>query len=341
MSEALKELQKSIKEPLYLEEPKILNYLFPILVTAGQAIITPNTADLYLDSRYLLLYNHLPYAHPSQDKLPLPPKIMFDGGSLSYERVEQLKKSYPDTTWINYPHPVSDIRAIKTEDEQKKLIEAGSLNSRGYDYLLTQLKEGVSEEELARKLHLFFIEEGGDRLAFDPIIAFGEGSAAPHYRASSRQLKKGDIVLIDIGVRKQGYHSDMTRTQFFGNPHPELEKIYHIVKEAQALALNQVKEGITSIQLDKIARDYISDHGYGPNFGHSLGHGVGLEIHETPFLRSKPPEITIKAGMCITIEPGIYLPGLGGVRIEDAVIVTKEGLINLTNRSKDLMVIPC
>ena len=330
-----------MKEPLYLEEPKTLNYLFPILVTAGQAIITPDTVDLYLDSRYLLLYSHLPYAQPLQDILPLPKKIQFDGGSLSYERVEQLRKSYPETTWINLPHPVSDIRAIKSEDEQKKLIDAGHLNSRGFDFLLSQLKEGVSEEELARKLHLFFIEQGGDRLAFDPIIAFGAGSAAPHYRASSRKLKKGDIVLIDIGVRKHGYYSDMTRTQFFGPPHPELEKIYHIVKEAQELALNYVKEGVTSIQLDQIAREYITEQGYGPNFGHSLGHGVGLEIHENPFLRSKPPEVTIKEGMCITIEPGIYLPELGGVRIEDAVIVTKEGSINLTNRSKDLMVIPC
>ncbi len=341
MRDALKRLQQTLKEPLYLEEPKALNYLFPILVTAGQAIITPHEANLFLDSRYLLLYSHLPYAHPLPEKLQLPSRIQFDGASLSFDRIEMLKKQYPETTWTNLSNPLMDIRIVKSEEEQKALEEAALLNSKGFDYIVSQLKEGMREDELARKLHLFFIDNGGDRLSFDPIIAFGVSSAAPHYRPTNRALKKGDIVLIDIGVRKNGYHSDMTRTLFFGEPHPELKKIYEIVKEAQAKALASVREGISSIELDRVARDFIIEKGYGPQFGHSLGHGVGIDIHEFPFLRSKPPETFLREGMCITIEPGIYLPGLGGVRIEDMVLVTKDGYIDLTKRPKELKVLTC
>lgn len=333
------ELQKHRSIPLYIEESRDLNYLFPISVTAGQAFIYPDRVELYLDGRYIEQYRSLPYVKPIPQEYTLPEKVAFDGSHLSYQRFQQLKRLYPKTEWINEANPLENIRAIKSEEEKTALRKAASLNSRGYDYVLTLLKEGVQERELAQKLHLFFIENGGERLSFDSIIAFGENSALPHARASARKLKKGDTVLIDIGVRVDNYHSDMCRTVYFKEVHPELKKIYEIVEAAQKLSLDKVREGEKSTVLDETARNYITEKGYGPNFAHSLGHGVGLEIHEFPTLRSKGPEVVLKANMAITIEPGIYIPGLGGVRIEDLVIVQADGYEDLTKRPKELKIV--
>jgi Xaa-Pro aminopeptidase len=201
----------------------------------------------------------------------------------------------------------------------------------------------MTESEAALELDFFWKKRGGQGFSFDPIIAFGANSSMPHYRAGITPLKKGDTVLIDIGVMVNNYHSDMTRTVFFGEPHPEMRKIYNIVREAQTRALDAVKPGVHAGELDKAARGYIEAEGYGPQFSHSLGHGVGLEIHEWPFLRNRVPmaDIPIKEGMCLTVEPGIYIEGLGGVRIEDSIIVTQEGYRSLTNRPTELSVLPC
>lgn len=335
----IEELQKGRTFPLYLEEPRDLNYLFPISVTAGQAFIYPDKVELYLDGRYIEQYRFLPYAKPIPKEYTLPEKVAFDGAHLSYQRYQQLKRLYPGTEWVNESAPLEAIRAIKSEKEKEAIRKAAALNSRGYDFLLTQLKEGIEERELAQRLHLFFIENGGERLSFDSIIAFGENSALPHAKPSSRKLKKGDTILLDTGVRVDNYQSDMCRTLYFKEVHPELKKIYEIVKEAQELALNEVRAGVKSNKLDETARNYITDKGYGPNFAHSLGHGVGLEIHEFPTLRSNGPEVVLKPNMAITIEPGIYLPGLGGVRIEDLILVEEKGFEDLTKRPKELKIV--
>lgn len=337
----LEQLQKSLKIPLFIEEPQSINYLFDINVSAGSALISSNEVKLYLDPRYFEFYRHLPFVELLPDQIPFPEVVGVDSSFTTLDRLASLKKLHPQTVWEGLSKPIETLRQIKTEEEKRKLRKAGALNSLGHDFLLSLLKEGVEESELARKLHLFFIEKGGEAFSFEPIIAFGASSAIPHYRAGSSKLKKGDIVLLDHGVKVDGYHSDMTRTVFFGSPHAELEKIYHIVQQAQEKALAAVKPKISSIDLDNVARSLISEAGYGAQFVHSLGHGIGLDIHENPFLRNKEPSALIKENMAITIEPGIYIPNLGGVRIEDAVIVTAEGYEDLTNRSKSLKVIPC
>jgi Xaa-Pro aminopeptidase len=163
----------------------------------------------------------------------------------------------------------------------------------------------------------------------------------PHYRASKGKLEKGQPIQIDIGVIDRHYHSDMSRVVFFGKPSSEMRKIYDIVLKAQLAALNQCRPGIKIGDLDQTAREIISKAGYGDKFTHSLGHGVGLEIHESPLLRNKPPhsEEFLQPGMVITIEPGIYLSGIGGVRIEDTVVITDDGYENLTNRPKEMLII--
>jgi Xaa-Pro aminopeptidase len=172
---------------------------------------------------------------------------------------------------------------------------------------------------------------GADRMSFDPIIAFGKNSSMPHYRSGQTKLKPKDIVLVDIGVVFNGYASDMTRTFFFGKPDPRLEKIYDIVLSAQTKSMKAIKPGISCAKAYEVSKKTIDDAGYGDKYLHGLGHGIGLECHEYPRLNAAAKESLFEPGMCVTVEPGIYLPNIGGVRIEDMVLVTKDGHRNLTS----------
>jgi Xaa-Pro aminopeptidase len=221
------------------------------------------------------------------------------------------------------------------------LRKAANLGTEGFEYLLEIIREGISEAELAVELEIFWKRKGSRGLSFQPIIAFGASSSMPHWRASSARLKKGDAILIDIGVHYHHYHSDMTRVVYFKEADPKMVEIHSIVQEAQQLALSLCKPGVKIGELDKTARDSITKRGYGAHFTHSLGHGIGLEIHELPTLRSGSPQsdLLLEPGMCITIEPGIYLAGVGGVRLEDTVVITESGYENLTKPSKDVRVV--
>lgn len=234
---------------------------------------------------------------------------------------------------------LTSVRQIKDHIEIEALKKANSLCNQGYHYVLELLKESISEKEVATELEIFWKRLGADGLSFDPIIAFGENSSKPHHRASEKRLSRGDIVLIDIGVQYQSYHSDMTRVIFYDSSNPKLQEIYTIVAEAQQAALDLCKPGTPIKDLDKAARDIITQKGYGEYFNHSLGHGVGLEIHEAPGIRGATEEV-LQPGMAITIEPGIYLPGIGGVRIEDLIVITESGCNNLTPSSKAIKILP-
>jgi Xaa-Pro aminopeptidase len=225
---------------------------------------------------------------------------------------------------------VQNLRLIKDAEEISKLRAAAQLGYEGYLFALSLLREGVSEKELALALELFWKERGASRLAFDSIIAFGPNSSMPHYRPDETTLKQNTSVLIDCGVVLSHYHSDMTRVAYFGNPPQEIQTIYPIVEEAKAKAIEACRPGTLIGDLDRIARDWIQSKGYGEYFSHSLGHGVGLEIHENPIIRQTGPfsEKPLKTGMVITIEPGIYLPGIGGVRLEDTILITENGYEN-------------
>jgi len=196
------------------------------------------------------------------------------------------------------------------------------------------VKPGVTEKALAFAIESEFRAAG--EVAFDSIVASGPNAAKPHAGYSDRKLRKGDVLTFDIGCKLDGYCSDMTRTVFVGKATPELRKVYEIVLEAQERALATIKPGVTCKAADSAARDYITEQGYGMQFGHGLGHGVGLEVHEMPGLAATVKE-TLEPGDLVTVEPGIYLPGLGGVRIEDMVLVTKTGYRNLTRSPKRLI----
>jgi Xaa-Pro aminopeptidase len=250
-----------------------------------------------------------------------------------------LKKFLRGIKLIPGGDEVNFIRMVKDDDEIAILSEAAGITDRCVDHLVSIVKPGMTEWDISVEIEYFYRKNGCRKTSFDSIVASGAGASMPHYEPSmSKKIMPGDVLLIDMGCEYNGYNSDLTRTFFINNVDPELEKIYMVVKEAQQRALDAVRPGITAGELDSSARDYISQAGYGDNFGHSLGHGYGIEIHELPAIR-KNGELVLKKNMTITIEPGIYLPGKGGVRIEDMVLVTASGGETLTKSTKDLIVL--
>lgn len=233
---------------------------------------------------------------------------------------------------------ISSFRAVKDAGEIENLRIAQSMADKAFGLFLERVKPGMTEVEAAAELDYLCRLQGSEGPSFDTIIGSGPNGAMCHAIPGKRKLADGDLVVVDFGCMYNGYHSDMTRTFGIGKVSDKCRKIYDIVLEAQLKALESLKSGISGREFDRIARDCISSYGYGEAFGHSLGHGFGLEIHEKP-RASKLSEDILLAGMTITDEPGIYLEGEFGVRIEDDLVVTEDGYINLANTTKKLMII--
>lgn len=349
------ELNKQVCQAILIENPLDIFYLTKQHLSTGKMLITKNDAILLVDGRYyetckksasctVLLTPEITLLGLLQQHADIT-TLAFDSDHTSYRNFLDLEKLTAELKHscklIPMSSPIKKLREIKDEEEIATLRNAAELGSQGFDHVCSLLKEGISEEELAFELELFWRKRGGRGLAFDPIIAFGPNSSMPHYRAGSTHLTKGQCVLIDIGVIYQDYHSDMTRVVFFGDPDPKVLEIYEIVLKAQLEALQHCRAGVRVGDLDEAARSIIGNYGYRDKFTHSLGHGIGLEIHEYPLLRNKPPEqdCILEAGMVVTIEPGIYLPDIGGVRIEDTVVITADGYEDLTQRPKEIKII--
>ena len=231
---------------------------------------------------------------------------------------------------------LESLREIKDEKEIETIQEAIKITEYAFTEILTFIKPGVTEIEVANRLDFLMREKGATSVSFDTIVASGKRSAMPHGVATHKEIEQGDMITIDFGCYYNGYVSDMTRTFSLGDPGEELKKIHQIVLDAQLKVNEAAKAGITGKELDAVARDYITEKGYGDAFGHSTGHGIGLEVHENPginFRNEKP----LVEGNVITNEPGIYIPGLGGVRIEDDLVITKNGNRNLMTVTKELI----
>ena len=229
-------------------------------------------------------------------------------------------------------------RMVKDETELEKLQKAEAIGDAAFTHILDVLKPGIAETEIALELEYFMKKQGASKLSFDTIIAGGPNSSMPHAQVTDRKLRQGDFVTMDFGCIYQGYCSDMTRTVAIGEPSDEMRKVYQIVLDVNQRAMEQIAEGKKCSDIDALARDYIKEQGYGEYFGHGLGHGVGLDIHEEPRFSPKCDVIT-KENMVITVEPGIYLPGRFGVRIEDLVVVKKNGYDRLSKSNKELIII--
>jgi Xaa-Pro aminopeptidase len=347
--ERLRNLLTSLScEALLIEHPVDLFYLTGLELSTGKLIVTLQDACLIVDGRYyerscrqsvypvqLLKENVLKdWIMDAQVN-----QLGFDQNHTTYhaflnltQLAEKVKTSSRSLEIIPLESPVQQLRLIKDADEIASLRKAAHLGYQGYEFIASLLREGVTESELALELEFFWKKRGASRLAFESIIAFGSNSSMPHYRAGPAKLSLHMPVLIDIGVVLTHYHSDMTRVIFFGTPAPMMKTIYSIVEEAKAQALALCRPGVLVGDLDRAAREWIASKGYGDYFTHSLGHGIGLDIHEPPILRENGVyrDMPLQAGMAITIEPGIYLPEIGGVRLEDTILITDKGYENLT-----------
>jgi len=231
---------------------------------------------------------------------------------------------------------VEHARRVKDDEERELIRRAQAATDAAFTGLLDRFALGVSEGWIARELERLMLEAGADGLAFDPIVAFGENAAEPHHEPGRRVLEEGDVIKLDMGALVDGYHADMTRTIAFGQPAVELQKVHDIVRQAQQAAIDVVRAGVTGVEVDAAARSVIDEAGYGERFVHGVGHGVGLEIHEQPWLGTTQGN-ELPEGAVVTIEPGIYLPGIGGVRIEDMVEVRGDGCAVVGVSSRDLI----
>ena len=231
---------------------------------------------------------------------------------------------------------VEHHRRVKDAEELAAIERAQQATDDAFDEVLEQIAVGISELQVARFLEQALRRDGGDGLAFPSVVAFGENAAEPHHQPAHRLLEEGDVVKLDFGALRDGYHADMTRTVAFGAPAAELRKIHDVVRQAQQAGIDAVSAGASAGDVDAAARGVIAAAGFGDRFTHGLGHGVGLEIHEAPWLRSGI-DGRLPAGAVVTIEPGIYVPALGGVRIEDMVVVTDEGCRVLGTSTRELI----
>lgn len=250
----------------------------------------------------------------------------FESRHLTFAECEALNSlGSKHTKFIPLKETIEPLREIKESEEIQNIKKALAINLKAYAFVEKIMKPGVKELEIAAHLERFIRLHGATSSAFDIIVASGPNSSYPHAGISSRVMQEGDAVVIDMGVAYNGYKCDLTRTYFLGKINPIAQKAYRIVQEAQQRAIKAIRPGVTAKSIDLAARNYIASKGFGKFFGHSLGHGVGLEVHESPSINKKNHRI-INANMVFTVEPGIYLPGKFGIRIEDMVLVNNTGV---------------
>jgi Xaa-Pro aminopeptidase len=326
-------LQEKLDTEWYLfEEYYDLYYLTRLKMSKATLIVGPKSA-LFVDPKYEeSARNQFPFSvYPIESLRSWMqeqhiPTLGFDPAKTSYERYLQLK----DMTSLLKPleNPLKEIRMIKSSEEIVAIKKSAELLMKGFSYLRTLLKEGISEKEIAKAFEVYVLLEGADKLAFEPIIAFGANSAMPHHRAGETKLTKNTLILVDIGVVVDHYCSDMTRVLTFGEVDPRLLHLGKLVKDTHAEVLKHVRAGMSVHALDYLARECIKAHGDYPIL-HGLGHSIGLEVHEYPSINARiSKELVLKENMVVTIEPGLYLPGIGGVRYEDMILIEEKGFRN-------------
>lgn len=262
--------------------------------------------------------------------------VGFEDDTVSFANYERFKAMEKEL--VPFSSEMNRLRIVKTAAEIESMQAAQAIADKAYIELLNTIHSGMTEKRVAAELLYICGKLGSEGPSFDPIVGSGPNGAMCHAVPSDRQLQQGDMVVLDFGCIKNGYCSDMTRTFAVGEVDDFTKKIYNIVLEAQLRALDALKAGIMGAELDAIARDYISQNGYGNCFGHSLGHGFGLQIHESPYASVSSMD-RLDDGMTITVEPGIYIEGKLGVRIEDCCVVTEDGKLNLVTSSKELLTI--
>ncbi len=327
-----------------------IRYLSGFTGSEGALLVTRDQCSLLCDSRYTTqaaaevlecrvcqFSDRNALVAELADELGLG-RIGFESAHTSVAVFGELSSCLSGRELIPLDAELDQIRACKDLAEVEALSRVAELSSQALLACLACLEPGISEASLAWELEREMRLRGAEGRAFDFIVASGERGAMPHGRASEKSIRSGELVTIDFGACKDGYVSDETVTVALGRPDPRAAELYDVVREAHDLAIAAVRPGMSCRDLDAVARDHIRERGYGEYFGHGLGHGVGLEVHEKPAI-SPRSSMTVQEGMVFTIEPGLYIPGFGGVRIEDTVLVQGDGCRLLTQVPKELLLL--
>ncbi|MEG0294637.1 M24 family metallopeptidase [Enterococcus sp.] len=331
--------------------PYNLRYLTNFTGSAGLAVITLNKAYFITDFRYteqaaeqaqgfeIIKQQGSIFAEVAaicqKEELAT---LAFEENHLTFSEYEALEDVVIESGLVPVSGMIETLREVKDEQEIALIQKACVIADQGFTYIIERIKPGMSEIEVANELDFYMRSLGATSVSFDTIVASGVRSAMPHGVASAKIIEQGDMITLDFGCYYEGYVSDMTRTFAIGDPGEKLREIHQIVLDAQLKVNAVAKPGMTGIELDAVARDYIASHGYGEAFGHSTGHGIGLEVHEGPNVSFRAEKAFVE-GNIITNEPGIYLPGIGGVRIEDDLLITATGNKVLTHSPKELIIL--
>lgn len=333
---------------LLITNPYNRRYLTQFTGSAGVVLITENDALFITDFRYteqaseqIENFNIVEHKGPIESEINNQlealnvKRLGFESEYTTFDLYKTYEKKF-NIELIPVKHLVESMRQIKNEDELTILKQAAKIADDAFVHILNYIRPGVKEIDIAIELEYFMKQAGATAASFDTIVASGYRSSLPHGIASTKTIENGELVTLDFGALYNGYCSDITRTVAVGNISDELKTIYDIVLEAQVRGVNGIKKGMTGKEADLLTRDYITEQGYGEYFGHSTGHGLGLEVHEGPRL-SPHSDTILKPGMVVTVEPGIYIPEVGGCRIEDDIVITEAGNERLTNSSKDFI----
>ncbi len=318
--------------------------------SAGMVLVSKNSATFITDFRY---------GEQAQDEVKHANTIIHDGNiekevaneierqgiqivaveanAMTLKTFSSLQK-YTNVQFIQLENIIEKVREIKDEVELETMRTAATIADKAFDNVLNMIKPGVTEIDIRDELEFFMRRQGASSSSFNIIVASGKRAALPHGVASEKVIEHGDMVTLDFGALYRGYCSDITRTIAVGKCSDEFRNIYHTVLEALKRGTEAIRSGEKAKRIDDFTRDYITEKGYGQRFGHSTGHGLGLEVHEPLRLSDKSEEV-LKSGMVVTVEPGIYIPGWGGCRIEDDVVVTDKGYEIITHSTKDLLIL--
>lgn len=340
-------MEKNI-DAILITNPINRKYMTGFTGTAGIALITEKEALFITDFRYVeqakeqaphfTIIEHkelIELEIADQLKQLQVKRLGFETAHVTHAAYERYKDVL-HVELVPVKNIIEDIRLVKSENELNIIKKAAEIVDDAFLHILDYIKPGVKEVEIANELEFYMRKKGATSSSFDIIVASGHRSALPHGVASNKVIEHGELVTMDFGAYYNNYCSDITRTVAVGEISQTLKTVYHTVEHAQSLGVEQIKAGMTGKDADAICRDYINEQGFGDNFGHSTGHGLGMEVHEGPGLTPKST-ITLKPGMVVTVEPGVYLSNVGGCRIEDDIVITENGNRRLTNAPKHLI----
>ena len=345
MSQRIARLRALLEEPLLVTNPVNVLYLTGLDSSNAALLVEPERVRLFTDFRYIEAAQALEGVEAVQTKRSLigwlaeelEGRVGFEANVLPWSLAEELRSGGAEL--VPRKGLVEQLRAVKDESELEIFRRACAITDRMFERLVSEVRfVGRRERDVAWDIAGLYHEEGAEEQAFETIVGSGPTGARPHARAGDRVIEPGELVVIDTGCRVGGYVSDYTRTLATGELATELREAYEVVRAAQQAGLDAIRPGVTGVEVDAAAREVIEGSDFAGTFGHGLGHGLGLDVHEAPRLSTESPD-TLAAGNVVTVEPGVYLPGRFGIRIEDDVIVTEDGIENPVRFTKQLVAV--